>query len=540
MGLKEQLTIMKYSLKNTAINPVIRSKSGIAYMVFMAIGFTSLLIPLILSPSSSASAVMPVNHDLRVFLIAHGMNRFVIADAASAVLVALTVLAAILTRPNVPVREAEYELVLTQPIEIKDFIMGKTLVGVAQQFIFLPFIFSILVFASFLAPNPVKVLLATLSLILLITYFALLDAATNVLALALAKRGLRRAFRVACLAYLIAGLTHTALLGRPSPILAIPLKPLAASLIYSLAVSPSVAEVVAWLALSTVPVVAMFLIIPALAGVVSVEDLKPIALPGAVRREGRAKRRDTEAYLLKGLDMSSPERAVTSVIYYSAILNTSHLKVVAAAVSVSTVTCLVARYFFPAWVAGVVSFAVNFFIPFMTAMMLITALNTVIVGDLMTYWLYRVYLMRMKPVATALLLKIMTYSLEAVAVMAASISALTLNPLNLLLIPTAAPATTIASFASLALVTYFASKRKVVKEAPSGMYVMESSLTFLVELMFIIALISTSALTQVLIALNATPILVTIAVTSAGITAALIIALREALAKLMERYDIAT
>ncbi len=540
MGLKEQLTVMKYSLKNTAINPVIRSKSGIAYMVFMAVGFTALLASLALSPNPNTSEGAPISHDLRVFLAAHGLNRFVIADAVSAVLMALTVLVAILTPPNVPVREAEYELVLTQPIEIRDFIMGKALVSVVQQFIFLPYILSMLVFASFLAPNPAKALLATLSLILITTYFALLDVATNVLALALAKQGLRRAFRVACLAYLVAGLTHTSLLRQLSPILTIPLKPLATSLIYSLAVSPSVTKVVAWLALSAIPVAVVFLIIPPLASAVSVEDLKPVALPGTARREGEAKKRGRRAYLLKGLDMSSPEKAVMSVIYYSAILNTSHLKVVAVVMSVSTVTCLAVRYFFPVWVAGIVGFAVNFFIPFMTAMMLTAILNTVITNDLMTYWAYRIYLMRMGPVAKALLLKTVTYSLEAVVVMATLITALTLNPLNLLLIPVMVPAAVFTSFTALALVTYFASKRKVVKQAPSGMYMMESSVVFIVEVIFIAAFMSASALTQVLASINATLLLAVIALVAAVVGVTLTPALKEALAKLMERYDIAT
>ncbi len=537
MGLKEQLTVMKYSLKNTAINPVIRSKSGIAYMVFMAVGFTALLASLTLGPSSNTSEGMPMNHDLRAFLIAHGLNRFIIADIASAVLMALTALVFILTPPNVPVREAEYELVLTQPIEIRDFIMGKALVSVAQQFVFLPYVLSMLVFASILAPNPAKAVLATLSLVLISAYFALFDAATKVVALVLAKRGLRRVFRVAFLAYLIIGLAHTALLRWPSPILTAPLKPLAASLIYSLAISPSITEVVTWLALSIIPTAAALLLIQALADVVGVEDLKPVALPGASRREGRARRGGKGVHMLRGLDLSSPGRAVMSVMYYSAILSIAHLETLAVAVGVPAAVCLAVRYFMPAWITGVAGFAVSIFIPLMTAITLTSVLNTVIVNDLMTYWIYRVYLARMKPVATALLLKITTYTLEAVAVMATSTTILTHNPLNLLLIPVTAPAAVLTSFAALALVTYFASKRKVVKQAPSGMYVMESSIVFIIEFFFIITLMGASTLTQALATISAT-VLMTTASTAVATAVALTLGLREALAKLMERYDI--
>ena len=535
MGLKEQLIVMKYSLKNTAINPVIRSKSGIAYMVFMAVGFTALLASLTLSPSSNTSEGMPMNHDLRAFLIAHGLNRFIIADIASAVLMALTALVFILAPPNVPVREAEYELVLTQPIEIKDFIVGKALVSVAQQFVFLPYVLSMLVFASFLAPNPAKAALAALSLVLISAYFALFDAATKVVALVLAKRGLRRVFRVAFLAYLIIGLAHTALLRRPSLILTAPLKPLAASLIYSLAISPSATEVVTWLALSIIPTAAALLLIQALADVVGVEDLKPVALPSTSRRDGRARREGKGVHMLKGLDLSSPERAVMSVMYYSAILSTTHLETLAVAVGVPAAICLAVRYFMPAWITGVAGFTVGIFIPLMTAIALTSVLNTVIVSDLMTYWIYRVYLARMKPVAAALLLKITTYTLEAVAVMATSITILTLNPLNLLLIPVTAPAAVLTSFAALALVTYFTSKRKVVKQAPSGMYVIESSIVFIIEFFFITTLMGASILTQTLARISTTVLIIT-----ASTAAALTLGLREALTKLMERYDIAT
>jgi len=539
LGLKEQLTVMKYSLKNTVINPVIRSKSGIAYVALMVVGFTALLASLTLSPNPNTSGGTPMSHDLRAFLIAHGLNRFVIADIVSATLMTLTTLALILTPPNVPVREAEYELVLTQPIEIRDFIVGKALAGIAQQFIFLPYVLSMLVFASFLAPNPAKALLAVLSFLFLSAYFALLDVATNLVALVLAKRGLRRVFRAACLTYLMIGLAHTALLRYPSPILAAPLKPLATSLTYSLAISPSIAEVAAWLALSIIPIAAVFSLIPSLANVVSVEDLRLIVFPGVARREGEAGKKRRETHMLTGIDLSSPSGAVMSVVYRSAILNTTHLRALAAAVGVPVAICLAVRYFMPAWVTGAAGFTVSIFIPLMTALMLTSVLNAVIVNDLMTYWIYRVYLMRMKPVATALLLKIATYTLEAVAVMAASIAALTLNPLNLLLIPVTAPAVMLTSFATLALVTYFASKRKVVKQAPSGMYVMESSIVFIVELFFITTLMGASALTQVLATINATALLITTSV-AVVVAAALTLGLREALAKLMERYDIAT
>jgi len=540
LGLKEQLTVMKYSLKDTAINPVIRSKSGIAYMAFMALGLVILLASLTLGSGPNTSEGMPMSHDLRAFLATYGLNRFVITDVVGSVLTALTALTFAFASPKVPVREAEYELVLTQPIEVRDFITGKALVSVVQQFIFLPYVLSMLVFALFLAPSPAKALLATTSLLVITTYFALLDTATNIVALALAKRGLRKAFRLACLTYLIAGSIHTAMLGRPSPLLAVPLKPLAASLIYSLAISPSTAEVAGWLTLSLAPAALMFLLIPPLADTVGVEDLKPVALPGTARREERAGKGGKGAYVLKGLDMSSPDRAAMSVIYYSAILNTSHLRAVTAAVGVPVAACLAVRYFLPAWVAGVTGFALSFLIPFMTAMMLTSLLNAVIVNDLMTYWVYRVYLMRMEPVAKALLLKIVTYSLEAVAVVAASTTALTLNPLNLLLIPVTAPAVVVTSFASLALVTYFASKRKIVKQSPSGMYVMESSVVFLVELLFIVAFIGASAITQVLASINAALLLTAAAVIAVVVGAALTLALKEALAKLMERYDIAT
>jgi len=539
LGVREQLIVMKYSLKNTVINPVIRSKSGITYIVFMAVGFTALLASLTLSPNPSASGGMPMSHDLRAFLIAHGLNRFVITDIVSATLMSLTTLALILTPPNVPVREAEYELVLTQPIEIRDFIVGKALVSVIQQFIFLPYVLSMLVFASFLAPSPAKAFLTTLSFIFVSTYFALLDAATNLVALVLARRGLRRVFRVACLTYLMIGLAHTALLRYPSPILAVPLKPLATSLIYSLAISPSITEVAAWLALSVIPIAVAFLLVPSLASVVSVEDLRLIVFPGVAKREGEARRKGKGARVLKGIDLSSPGRAVMSVMYYSAILNTTHLKTFAAAVGVPASICLVVRYFMPAWVIGAVGFTVSVLIPLSTALMLSLVLNTIIVNDLMTYWIYRIYLVRMRPVATALFLKITTYTLEAVAVMAASIAALTLNPLNLLLIPVTTPAVVLTSFAALALVTYFASKRKVIRQAPSGMYVMESSIVFIVEFFFIATLVGASALTQVLVSINAVILLIA-ALTNTAVAIPLALGLREALASLMERYDITT
>jgi len=539
LGLKEQLTIMKYVIKDAVINPVIRSKSGVVYIVFMALGFTALLASLASSPGRGGPAGTPISYGIRAFLLAHGLNRFAVADMVSAALTAITVLAFALTPPKVSVRGAEYELVLTQPIEVRDFIMGKALVSATQQFMFVPYILSMLIISSFIAPNPTKALLAILSFLLISTYFTLLDTATNLVALALARRGLRKAFRAACLAYLAVGLAHTALLKYPSPILAVPLKPLAASLTYSLAISPSVAEVGGWLALSLIPIAAIFALIPPLADAVEVEDLKPLALPGGVRRGAVGGKRVRGRQVLKGLDLSSPGRAVMSVMYYSSILSVTHLRSLAAAITVPAAACLATRYFLPAWVTGVVGFTAYMVIPLATALTLTSLLNIIMVRDLMTYWIYRVYLANMKPAATALLLKVFTYTMEAVVVMATSITALTLNPIDALIIPVAAPAAALTSFAALALVTYFASKRKIVKQAPTGMYVMESSIVFIVEIFFIATLVAAPIITRALAA-SSTTTLLTVASAAAAATATLILGLKEILAKLMERYDIVT
>ncbi len=534
MGLREQLIVMKYSLKNTVINPTIKYRSGLIVLAFTAFSFALFLA--ILVTHTSGGTGPSVNHDLRVFLATYGLNRFVVTDILSSALTAITLLAFALTPPNVPVREAEYELILAQPVSIEDFLMGKALAGLAQQFVFPMYILSMLIIASFLAPSPEKALVGTASLLTALTYLTVLDLTTNVVSLATSKHGFRGWLRAACLAYLIAGLTHSALLKRPSPLLAVPLKPLAASITYSFAVTPGAGEALAWLALSAVIVAAVFSLIPLLSGVVGVEDLKPLTPPSTVKGGGGASR----GRVLVSLNLGSPGKAVASVIYFSTFLSTNHLTGLLAVLTLPTLACLGVKYFLPSWVAGLTGFTINFLVPLLTAMMLTALLNSVLANDLMTYWIYRVYLTRMEPVASALLLKVLTYTMEAVAVMATSITALTLKPLNLLLIPLTLPAAVLASFASLALVTYFASKRKVVKQAPSGMYVIESTPVFLIEFFFITALLSASAVTQVLAGIGAASTLLIAAATSLTIGAVLTPPLTKALAKLMERYDILT
>jgi len=523
------------------INPLIKQKSGIFYLIFMAACLGIVL--LTIEGATKSEGKEGITLALRLFFLSHGLNRVLLSEIVSSTLMALTLLMLILIPPSFPVGEAEYELVLSQPVEIRDFVLGKEFLKVFQQFGLLPYLFSVLILALMLAPNLSKALLLLLSVIMLSIYFASLDTSVNLVELVLEKRNLRKFLRTACLAYLMLGLAHTALIRHPSPLLAAPLDPLGRALIYPLSTFTGTREVLKYIGLSAIPSLVAFLLTYALAGNVEIEDIRPLKLlKGAVKRRESTERRnisEKRGKLLREMDLSSPEKSVMSVIYYSEVFDSRHLKLFAGSLAFSVAICLLVSHFLSSWVCSVLGFTINTMIPLMTALILTSALNLILVRDLMAYWIYRVYLIRMRPVARALLLKIFTYAMEATTVMGAAIAALTGDPSNLLMIPLISTFAVLVSFLSLAILSYFASKRKIIRQAPYGMYTLESSIALIVEMLFIGALIGVPLLTRLLLR-ESVMIALTSVILAVALAVILFTALERALGRIMEKYDIVT
>ncbi len=540
MGTRERLIIIKYNGKNTIINPLIKQKSGIIYLIIMASCLGLLLFTIRGATNSPVESRMGLT--FRLFFLSHSLNRFVLSEIVSSVLMAFTLIMLILMPPSLPVSEAEYELVLSQPIEIRDFVLSKEFLRAFQQFALLPYVVSVLIISLMLAPNLPKALLTVLSALMLTTYFALLDISINLVELTLEKRGLRKLFRLACLAYLMVGLAQTALIRNPSPLLAMPLEPLGRALVYPLSTATGIDEILKYIGLSAIPSIVAFAVTYGLARTVDIEDIRPLRLLGAFPKKSKGREKEgigKRGKILKEIDLNSPDRTAIEVLYYSEVFDPLHLKTFGVALITSVVICLLIRHFLSSEIWSIAGFTINTMIPLITALIFTSIINSVMVRDLTAYWIYRVYLIRMRPVAKALLLKIFTYAMEATVVMGAAIAALTEDPSNLIIIPLISPVAALVSFLSLALISYFASKRKIIRQVQYGMYTIESSAILIVEMLFIGTLMGAPALACFLLMKGPVTALVS-AIIALGIPVILLKVMEGTLGRIMERYDIVT
>ncbi len=535
MGLREQIIIAKYVLKNNVVNPVLRYRMGRLYLVLMLVGL-GLLVYSAASLGTSGSSELRV--DIVNLLHGVGLTRSALVDVAASVMLLLGLAAVALAKPYVTVAPYEYELVLAQPITARDLVLGKTWAALLWELLSAPYLVSVIFMALMLAPSPDKAAVAAIAIVLASLYLSLLPTSAQLLSLRLARRGLRRTLGLAAAAYAAAGLAHSLLLHGASPLLSLPLRPLAASLVLSFSSTSSLPGIVHWLLLSlTIPAVLAACIAVLSAGL-SVEELKPVTLgvPGAARRHragpGRARR-------LARLGSGSPRDAVMEAVYYSRVATLGHLAKLAAVIGLGVAAAEAARLLLPPGRLGVASFAVTVFVPLNIALMLSSVVDYVLAVDLVTtLWLYRVYSADMRPLAEALMARIFTVIMEAVLVLSLIIVVLTAEPLSLLILPVSALPATLASFASMAAASYFASKRRIVREIVPGRHAIESLPSILIELAVAASVTASTLLVQLLLASRMYSVLVLLSLLSMAGAAVAAYALAALLADLMSRYDV--
>ena len=137
------------------------------------------------------------------------------------------------------------------------------------------------------------------------------------------------------------------------------------------------------------------------------------------------------------------------------------------------------------------------------------------------------------------MLKYLVYLSEALLLMSVVDAVLTQNCLYPLFPLTVLSSMTIASFLVLATLTYFASKKRVVKYTETRMTMLEETASSVVTVVLMVFILLSKAGYVVMLSINFPLTIILAAVLSSmALAAVLLVALSKVLAKLMEACDV--
>lgn len=364
--------------------------------------------------------------------------------------------------------EAEYEVLLTLPVTMREYVLGRTLhqalQSLAVQLVFLvPGAFYAAVFS---AGNAAKVLLLPASFFLYVVFTEVAAGLVNTAKLAM--RGKAWALRAAFLAYLVASAAHSAVTGAVSPLLVYPALLPASSLVHCFTVSESVGQVAAETGLLGLAVAALVAAQYALAGFVSPEDVKPLSEKVRRLRLGRLVSARIKTY------SSSPGASVLRVVFLRPLVGAQGALAVAGAVA--------------GWLAGVAARALAprldplslaVFAVVFSMMVILVELQLSVQEDFSPLWLYRSVPVDLRYLALASSLKVFVYSLASFLAAGLLLFSYTGERVYLLLPLSSVFASATAGVATTLLVALVMSKRRVVRYSSRGFYLVEDALALL-------------------------------------------------------------
>jgi len=537
------LIIFKYLTKNYIINPFIAKHKKI--FVTLAILFFVSILALIFSIYSGPShphnkPVLSMN--IREILANYGLDKYKLCDIISLV-ITLIVFVPFITGRSVlwVIEEAEYEILLAQPISMKDYLVARLFFQYGREgllYIYsiwiIPFIFDI-VYGSV-----TRLVIFFISLYILLFIVSALSYIVTLINIYSEARGKRYIPRLLASIYLLIGAIDSIIIFYPSPIFTYPFKFLAELLIYPLAMSINIIDIIYPLLGSLSTIIPIYLIIVYLSRYFTPEYVKPISI---IRRER----------MIKGVGRFTPKisfktgsDAIKSYIFNLSIFNYKHIRNISLAIIISIASSFIFKNLLSRYPLNFIStsdipFISSFIIPFYISIALAGIISRILSNDLSSFWIYRVYSINMKNVARWLIIKYSVYFIEAYIVIAVIDTIFTYEYIRLLLPISLLPITVILSLVSLAAVTYFASKRRVVKIAPTGLYTLEE-LVLTIIMLFTITLILSSKIgfdiTIKLFWYRYPTVIIISLIISLIMTLALYYISIEILDKLMKRYDI--
>jgi len=537
------LIISKYLAKNYIINPFLAKhrKIFIVLTIFFLISIFALIFSMYSSPSNIYNKPT-LGMNIRNIIANYGLNRYKLCDIIS-LIISLIIFVPFITGRSVlwVIEEAEYEVLLAQPISMKDYLIARLFLQYGREGLL--YIYSIWIVPFILEVvygSITRLVFFFISLYIILFIVSALSFVVTLINIYSEARGKRYITRLLASIYLLIGAIHSIIIFYPSPIYTYPFKFLAELLIYPISLSVKLFDIIYPLIISLSILIPIYFIILYLSRYFTPEYVKPISV---VRRER----------MIKGLGRFTPKisfktssEAIKSYIFNLSIFNYKHIRNITLAMIISIVSSFIFKNLLSRYPLGFISisdipFLTGFIIPFYISIALAGIISGILSNDLSSFWIYRVYSIHMKNIAKWLIIKYSVYFIEAYMIIAVIDTIFTYEYIRLLLPISLLPITIILSLISLAAVTYFASKRKVVKIAPTGLYTLEELVLTIVMLLTITLILSSKFGFDIMVKLfwYRYPSIIFISIFISLVMALVLYYISiEILSKLMKRYDI--
>ncbi len=472
MSLRKTLIVTKYLVKNYIINPFLKrfKKFMLSLLALILIVMVVSALALFIHPpeegaGEETSTSKPSLRDLFVRL---GLSKEKIVSMLSTLLTAFFLFEVIRGRSVLPVmEEAEYEVLLAQPISMSEYMLGRLLFQTVQFGLLGIFYFGMIPLVYDLSGgNALKALLFPFSLVLFFLYMNSLTFFSPLLKISFPNY--RGFIRILSAAYLALAVVHSVAIGWVSPLLVAPFFLPVVSIVYCVTLSDPTIVVVAYQTLTIFVILALNATIYKLSSRLYPENIVPVK--EIYREKAGGKRESFTLYA------ETPQEALTRLLLYRTFVNKKNLATIVAGLLSAFLLGLILRVavlpFFsasPKFFSDAAGFLVPLIVAEITSILSMYTLSI----DLLPLWVYRVYLLDKEALARRLMLKHSIYYSMVFLAVAVFKTALTNDLFQLGYSVFMLPVAFLISGLSLLLLVYLASRRRVVKVAPTGLYVLE-------------------------------------------------------------------
>ncbi len=535
MKLGKSLIIAKYLIKNYLINPFLKSfrkkHALIAGILVAIVILAAIVIFAIFAPPEPEGGNSSSSASIRKSMIALRLNKYVIIDVVSSALTLIMVFEVIRGRITISVmEEAEYEVLLAQPLDMETYFLGRFVKDTVWMFTFTAWYVSLIPIATDLSKGRSKAVLLPVSIFLMTSYLSALD--TLISELKIIWREKKDYLRLTALLYIIISAAHSLLARRISPLISAPFIFLARSIVYCATISESILDVLLSLGGGTFVLILILLAEMKLADRISPEYVKPASI---LMKEKKFKKRERR----KIYSLGSSE-SVFNYLFRWEIVNRRHIITLALILLATGLPAYILRRFLVAKLGisiETLQFLSLFLIPLLASEALSFLINSSMAKDLAAFWIYRVYARDLKPIARSLMLKYAFYLSEAFLVISVY-DAITASPSMILMPLIILPLTILMAFLLLAVVTYLASRRRIIRQAPVGLYMLEELAASLVMVIVISIYMVSDILMKFLLPTIPDIELAVICLVSLVLALILHKILTESLSDLMFSYDV--
>jgi hypothetical protein len=480
--VEKTLAVASYLLRNN-LNPVLKPLLSRSLGRAVAAALVAvLLLPPLLS-AAGVAAYGPPHPSVRKSLVPQGVSKELVLASTSAFLTAALLLTAVRGPHEVTAsEEAEYEVLLSTPLAMHEYVLGKTLYFIAQSTIAsLP----MLVVGAALAPvlsggSLAKAALFPAAYLLFLAYA---EAFFQLVVVLRAAAGRHLGYLTcAAAAYAVAAAAHSIASRSLSPLLLAPALPAVRPLVHCFTISEPALQVAGELATLALAVALLLAALAAASSRLSPENVKPMSEVVRELQLGRKAGSSARIY-------ASPSASIRKVVLGLSVLTARHLALVSLALVAAALSGLAARLLLPSLdTSTVAAFALGLLV-----VELSVSTGSVVLRDLSPLWLYRSLAADMKALTSTLLAKLLVYYTESFAVVAVLLAAATGRPGHLLLPVASLPAGSVFAVVNLWFLARVASRRRLVRYSSRGFYLIEDLVATL--LMAFSLVVSTVAFT---------------------------------------------